>query len=555
MVTGLACEVKAPGYFLKQSTPPPLRFSQDQPLTEQERTMSRFTQTRPAPGTVPTGTTDQRRYTNEGAIGFDKDIYTEVFTLGLTFLTDEFYESANQRVDRFAEGIRILTGTDAAWVHDFLVWLRTDANIRTAAVVGAVEATRAGAGSNLLPDVLSRGDEPAEALGYFMSRHGRKLPAAVKRGIAKSATKLYTERMAIRYTSGRATVTPADVIALTRPRPKDDRQSAVFTYLGDIAHKRTDPRIDGLELIPFVRSWMENPALVMPAALPWEQALSRGVEAGLDRTDLWKTLLTPTGDGQHRLGYMALLRNLRNIEEAGLVNTPTWDIAMKRLADPDEVARSKQLPFRFYSAYRNTSVHAHSALELALDASLSNIPTYKGRSLVMVDTSGSMQGWGDGGTGVAPVDVAALFASAIKRRSPDTSVWIYADRAVKVDFSPPSVLQGVAGLNQMVGSVGHGTQTWPSTEQALASDGKFDRVIVLTDMQDHPRTGGRIGRYSSVANADLPIYVYDLQGYKTSNVQGDRGRYLLSGRNDQLFKVPALVEAGRDAGWPWEQTG
>jgi hypothetical protein len=91
-------------------------------------------------------------------------------------------------------------------------------------VVGAVEAARNGLGRQILGSVLLRADEPAEALGYHFAVHGKRLPAAVKRGIADAATKLYTERAAVKYAARGAGVQPGDVIDLTHPRPAAPRR-------------------------------------------------------------------------------------------------------------------------------------------------------------------------------------------------------------------------------------------------------------------------------------------------------------------------------------------
>src|SRR5690606_37015387 len=90
------------------------------------------------------------------------------------------------------------------------------------------------------------------------------------------------------------------------------------------------------------------------------------------------------------MGYMALLRNLRNFEKAGVSAQVLRQVA-DRIADPEQVAKSRQFPYRFYSAYKATgSLTFAPALEAALEASVANIPTFDGRTLVAIDTSGSM---------------------------------------------------------------------------------------------------------------------------------------------------------------------
>jgi hypothetical protein len=50
------------------------------------------------------------------------------------------------------------------------------------------------------------------------------------------------------------------------------------------------------------------------------------------------------------MGYMALLRNLRNVDEAGVGDDVAAEVCA-RPADPGELARSRQFPSRFLAAY------------------------------------------------------------------------------------------------------------------------------------------------------------------------------------------------------------
>ncbi len=74
------------------------------------------------------------------------------------------------------------------------------------------------------------------------------------------------------------------------------------------------------------------------------------------------------------MGYMALLRNLRNFDEAGVSDAVAGRVA-ERLADPAQVAKSRQLPMRFLSAYRAApSLRWAWALEQAIAHALANVP-------------------------------------------------------------------------------------------------------------------------------------------------------------------------------------
>src|SRR3954451_21080564 len=109
------------------------------------------------------------------------------------------------------------------------------------------------------------------------------------------------------------------------------------------------------------------------------------------------------------MGYMALLRNLRNFDEAGVPDDVAASVPA-RLADPEEVARSRQLPLRFLSAYRAVpSLRWAWARDQALGLSLAGVPSPPGRTLVLVDRSGSMFGPLSRRSQLNRADAAALF--------------------------------------------------------------------------------------------------------------------------------------------------
>lgn len=146
--------------------------------------MARFNTrgTRPV-GRSPIATvTGERARTHEGATGHLRDARSELFLLAVSNLvsTDAFYESADDRDDRYSALVRQLAVEDPEWTAGLLGWLRGEGNMRTAALVGAAEFVKAridagepGHSRQAVDSVLQRADEPGELLGYWTSRHGR----------------------------------------------------------------------------------------------------------------------------------------------------------------------------------------------------------------------------------------------------------------------------------------------------------------------------------------------------------------------------------------------
>lgn len=511
------------------------------------RLNTRTTQTR---RTGPLNTTASRTPTHEGGSGHALDLKTQLFTLAVTNMVGEstFYESATDRDERFAQLVANVTVTDPDWVAGLVGWLRSGAHMRTASIVAACEYIAAGGpnGRRVISSACQRADEPGEVLAYWHAVHGRNLPQPVKRGVADAAVRLYSERSLLKYDTPTHGYRFGDVIELTHPQPRADWQSQLFRHAIDRRHGHGDDIPERLTMVEFARTLnhvdvearralLASAQSLAEAGMTWER-LSGWLPGGMD-AEAWEAVI-PT------MGYMATLRNLRNFEEAA-VRTSALKAVARRIADPDEVARSRQLPFRFWTAYRELakagSVLWAPELEQALEHSCANIPKLKGRTLVMVDTSASMWTPISGKSTVMRAEVAALFGAAVGKSS-DVEVWPYASGTYRLRRSL-SVLGAVKAIYDEIGKVGHGTNTWPSVVKARQG-GQFDRVVVFTDMQDHWSD-----RY---APTDVPVYVWDLAGYGRANISTQRpGHYLMGGFSDQSFKLIALLEAGRDADWPW----
>jgi Uncharacterized protein containing a von Willebrand factor type A (vWA) domain len=123
------------------------------------------------------------------------------------------------------------------------------------------------------------------------------------------------------------------------------------------------------------------------------------------------------------MGYMALIRNLNNLVKYQ-VSSETLKMAAERIANPEQVKKSKQLPFRFYTAYQNVSGSRllSDAISQAMDHAVANTPVFEGKTLVAVDCSGSMSG--------DPMEKAAIFGATLVRANPDADLILY-DTQVK----------------------------------------------------------------------------------------------------------------------------
>ncbi len=509
--------------------------------------------------------------THEGGAGYTRDAKSELFLLAVANMVgeDSVYEDSGARDDRYTRLVRQVAVDDPAWTFRMLRWLRGEANLRSAALVGAAEAVHAqlaagihGHGRRMVAGVLARADEPGEMLAYWTSRHGRAIPKPVKRGVADAVSRLYAERSLLKHDTDSHGYRFGDVIDLVHPAPRGAIQGDLFEHALDRRHDRDKPipaelvmlreRAGLMSLsVPDRRALIARPdaaRILADAGMTWE-ALAGWLQGPMDAA-AWQAVIPS-------MGYMALLRNLRNLDQAGVCGDVAAQVAA-RLADPQEVARSRQLPMRFVSAYRAApSLRWAYPLEQALGHSLSNVPELGGRTLILVDTSGSMHSPFSADGTLMRWDAAALFAIALARRCKAAEVvsfssaqrWIGDPRGARTKAFPvaagESLLRSLARWQDGGYFLGGGTETALALRESYQ---RHDRVVIVTDEQA-AHDGQDV--HTSIPGA-VPLYTWNLAGYRHGHAPaGGPTRHTFGGLGDQAFRMIPLLEAGRDADWPF----
>ncbi|MFD0405598.1 TROVE domain-containing protein [Kitasatospora sp. NPDC127116] len=559
--------------------------------------MSRFNtrNTRPAAAS-PVTTTGTTAHTTEGATGHLRDDRSELFLLAVanTVGIDTFYEKAGERDDRYRSLVRKLAVEDPDWTASLLRWLRTEANLRTASLVGAAEyvhARLAAAGGRVprqhetqdkagrwegdalsyststnravIASVLQRADEPGELLAYWTIRFGRNIPKPVKRGIEDAVGQLYTERALLKYDSPSKGFRFGDVLELTHPSPTAAWQGDLFKHALDRRHNR-DHRIPETLNTLHARAFFGTiPAEERRAYLKTSGAEVALKDAGMTWESLAGWLQGPLGAAEWEtvipsMGYMALLRNLRNFDQAGVSDEAAERVAA-RLADPMEVAQSRQFPFRFWAAYKHvTSLRWGNALEKALSASLANVPALPGRTLILVDRSPSMfPGYGystPNKSDITLAEQAALFGSALALRAAEPTLVEFGGQSREIPVS-----RGGSVLRLMEAFGQDGGTDIPSAVAKHYRD--HSRVIIITDEQTRPgylpsnmsgHGGARETAIDDLVPRRVPVYMWNMAGYKAGAMpSGSGNRHTLGGLTDSAFALIPLLDAGRNADWPW----
>ncbi|MER5895179.1 TROVE domain-containing protein [Streptomyces sp. NPDC001876] len=511
--------------------------------------------------TSPVKSTGRSARNHQGAVGHVRDSRSELFLLAVAnFVSQQtFHEGGDERDSRFAALVRKLAVEDPQWTAGLLHWLRREGGMRTASIVGAAEYVKArlDAGAvdgpsnrQVVDSVLLRADEPGELLGYWTSQYGRAVPKPVKRGIADAVRRLYSGRTLLKYDTASKGYRFGDILNLVHaaPDPAKAWQGELFRYALDRRHHPEDavPPVSNRTLTAH-RALMDLPVAerravvtgpggadrLAAAGMTWE-ALAGWLQGPMDAA-VWEAVIPS-------MGAMALVRNLRNFDEAGVCDAVAAEVAA-RISDPVAVEGSRQFPFRYLAAHQHApSLRWAYPLEQALGHSLANIPALPGRTLILVDRSGSMWAPLSDRSQLNRADAAAVFGTALALRAADADLVEFGTSSAPV---PHRRGESVLKILERFHSLG-GTNTAEAVRRHYR---KHDRVLIVTDEQ------ASFTHYGDVAEGippTVPVYTWNLAGYRIGHgPSGSDNRHTFGGLSDAAFRMVPLLEAGRSADWPW----
>lgn len=514
---------------------------------------------KPRSGATKLATTGARTINHQGGTGFLRDEKTELFLTAVSSLNeDTFYESAKDRRGRIAELIKV-TSADTEWTLGLITWLRKEAGLRTIPSIIAAHAVHHrlesgfhGDNRKIISAAIIRLSETSELLAYWLETFGRTIPSAVKRGVADSFLRGLNQGSYLKWRgkASRGAVSLVDVINLTHPKPQTEEQASLLKLIVDEAYgNETD--LHGLDTIAFRDGILklEKDALIKVLSDPnkadeiiREGSLTHEVIAGAIGkipAEVWENLIP-------HMGYKALRMNLRRIHEAG-VSDDTIDAITARLKDAEVIRKSNPMPIEFLAAYRNAPLDFAPAIQRAANFSLENVPVLKGRTLILVDTSGSMSydKLSERGT-ITRLEAARVFGAALAIRAEDPTL---------VSFSTTSEVIPVKGkdllrVSDSITNLNYGTDTHGAIDRHYSD---HDRVIVITDEQPgYSYWGSRSGDVFDNIPENVPTFTWNLAGYQTGHSEIKVNRYTFGGLTDKGFQMIPLLEAGLNQGWPWE---
>lgn len=242
-----------------------------------------------------------------------------------------------------------------------------------------------------------------------------------------------------------------DVLRLARPTPPDNARRALFGWLTDKPNERWAPATaDDLpaevrDLIAYRASATEAEQVEVLSRSRARWDLLADAAKG---PAVWKAIA-------RQMGPQALRMNLNTLQRHGVLDDPELvAFVAGRIADEEEIRRSRQFPYQFLAAYLNAGDAVPQAIKAALgraaEVACGSVPALPGPVVIGLDVSGSMQSAVTGRRGpgsttqVRCVDVAALFAAAILRRNPDSLLVPFDDRVHRAAIDPQDAILGLA---------------------------------------------------------------------------------------------------------------
>lgn len=531
--------------------------------------MSKFNQAGVAPVSV---TTTPNTVTNEGAPSFKMDYKLELYQAVVTTLFGEgkFYESGDQRAKRITRLVRrCVEKGEADFVAKLAVYTRERMYLRSipvfltvtlAKVLREVEGAKYEKIRALTTRVIQRADELRDTFAAAEAIFGdpkdnkvfkRVAPKALLKGMGDAFNKFDGYQFK-KYSGGKGAVKFSDVMRVVHPIPESKEKSELFKQV----MAGTLPAID---------TWETQSAALGQTEYETEEDKAEAVKA------MWQDHANSP-----KQGYMAKLRNLRNYTQHGVDLTNVID----HLTNPLAVAKSKQLPFRFYTAYRElggetvTSRRYGSAgsgyddtdkvigspgllgaLEDAFDLSVSNLPDLGDDVLIIVDQSGSMWSSVSGKSTAMCCEIggvlgAAVWYNQVVNLGKKAMVAGFACKGKVYNWSKRT--SSLSAAKQMM-NTNLGVSTRINTAWQAAKDAglKPSTIVVLSDMQ-MTADGSYYGHNDimnpedyGLADANTLKISVNLQGYDNTPLAVNNGWYQIAGWSDKIFDV---IEAMKNPG-------
>ncbi len=459
-----------------------------------------------------TKTATTKTVNKAGGEAYTQEPKLELVSLLLTsFVSDKFYEQATDQLDRLASLAKSIK--DKKFLAKAAIFARNEYGMRsiTHALMGEVVHEVKGEEwtKNAVAKAIHRPDDMLETLAYYAGKYGKPIPNSLKKGFAIAVRKFDGYQIA-KYRGERSDVKMVDLFNLIHPKPSSAKESKIWSDLLKGELKNTD-------------TWEAKLSGVGQVAETEEEKTALKGQA-------WAELIR-----ENKLGYFALLKNLRNIETQAPEVLPD---ALKMLQDEKLIRKSLVLPFRFSTAAEEVKDRRTlEAIGNALNISMANVPKFDGKTLIVLDGSGSMSG--------KPITIGSLFAAVIYKANPDAEFMVFSTNAKYHVFNPSDSVLSIAERMKAM-ATGGGTDFHTIFP---AANKRYERIIILSDMQGwmgYSAPTKQLDAYEKQYSASPFLYSFDLNGYGTLQFPQPRV-FAIAGFSEKVLDLFRALETDKNA--------
>lgn len=524
-----------------------------------------------------------------GGEAFKVDNRTALYLTSATSLGggqgNKYYVSTNQEYKNILALIEKVSAQDAEFIFQLAAYCRQDLNLRSIPTVLFIEGIRAMHkqkkanapypvdASKYANAVFGRADEIVEAVAYWLGVEGHhKLPAPLRKSLT-IALNSFDEYRLLKYNQEDKQVTFKDIVRLVHPEPKNDVQSAIFKYfVKDEISSELMPKTTARKAM-LSRTQFDEEArrLMRDSSATWETVIAKFGST----KEIWEAVIP-------NMGYMALLRNLNNF----LKKEVDLDLVIPRLVNPQEIRKSKQLPFRFYTAMKQLGVEDNNknsstkyygysgysdsvetafekwrnvnssdrisrlrnALGVAMNIAVENVPHFSGRTVVAADLSGSMSQPLNNKSSVTYREIACIMAGIAGSIAPDNVICGFG-LLFAVAKKGKDILETANNIDKL--NVGMSTDAWRVLDYLLTNKIFVDRVMYFTDTQCYNSyCGANLNelweKYKVLCQSTgkkVPVlYEVNLAGGNTSSFNSEQRVATIGGWSERIFDLITTYE-------------
>jgi hypothetical protein len=441
----------------------------------------------------------------------DKEkLVTQVLTS--LFNENKFYGDNSKEI---VETIKKVIEEEPRFVANLCIYVRKEMHLRTISHVLLGELAKADKGKEYVRKTMDKSiervDDMTEILAYYISSYGKPIPNSMKKGIADKFLS-FDEYQLAKYNRSSA-IRLKDLLCLVHPKAKNEEQNEMFKRL--------------------LEDKLQTP-------ITWETQLSsRG-----NTKEVWEELIE-----NKSLGYMAMLRNLRNLIKAEVSNI---DKVYEFLADERRVLKNKILPFRYYAAYTTLANEGigtskiFDTLEIAIKHSTKNINKLSGKTFISADVSGSMNRPISQKSEVTCAEIAVLMMSIANYICEETITTTF---DTKLYMSSLSTESGIIANANSIRVNGGGTDISLPIKYLLQHKIFVDRIVILSDNEINHGYGmvcqKYVEEYKRKINPKVWVHAIDMQGYGTQQFAGDRVN-IIAGWSEKVLDFIYEAEQGTD---------